>query len=127
MEGLLSFSPGETIIEEGIKDERLFVLQSGEVEVRKGGSAVCTISESNTVFGELSSILARPRTCSVVAVTGCEVAVIGNSIDEVITKSPILTRSILQEMADRLERTTSQLVGQGLITVKGTAPTPAAD
>lgn len=105
----LNFIAGEVIIKEGTVDSRLYTLQDGVVEIRKGGVKVAEIDSTGTVFGEISAILMTPRTCSVVAQTDCRVMQIGKNIDEIIRMSPILTKMIMSELAERLERTTRDL------------------
>ncbi|MDX2110176.1 MAG: cyclic nucleotide-binding domain-containing protein [Verrucomicrobiota bacterium] len=109
MQEEIRFETGETIIKEGTVDSRLYMLQGGVVEIRKGGLKVAEIDAVGTVFGEISAILVRPRTCSAVAKTDCKVLQIGKNIDEIIRGSPILTKMILAELAERLERTTFEL------------------
>ncbi len=105
----LHFIAGEVIIKEGTVDSRLYTLQDGVLEIRKGGVKVAEIDSSGTVFGEISAILMTPRTCSVIAQTDCRVMQIGKNIDEIIRMSPILTKMIMSELAERLERTTRDL------------------
>ena len=114
--------PGEVIIEEGTIDQRLFLLNRGCLEVVKGNAVVAVLSEKNTVFGELSSLLGSPRSCTVRAKSESEIMVIGNHIDDLIEKSPILTRSILITLATRLEETTRRLkeTSGGIIAFKHT-------
>ena len=63
-------SAGDVLIEEGVFDETLFYLESGEVEVIRGGRVVDTIS-SGDVFGEVAFIERRPRTATVRASKPC--------------------------------------------------------
>ena len=57
-------SAGDLLIEEGVFDETLYFLESGKVEILRGGSVVDTIS-SGDVFGEVAFVEKRPRTASV--------------------------------------------------------------
>jgi len=105
----LTFSKGDLIIEEGALDQKLFILKEGTLEVLKNDHVVASIESGSTVFGELSSLLGKPRSCSVRAASDCRVMEIGESIDAIIDSSPVLTRSILVELARRLESTTEKL------------------
>ena len=108
MNQIISIDEGETVIQEGAKDTRLFVLQSGELEIRKDRKLVSVIDVPSSIVGEISVVLEKPRTCSVIAKTNCELALVGHSINEIIESSPKLTKLIMQELAERLEKTTSQ-------------------
>jgi CRP-like cAMP-binding protein len=62
-----SYQPEEVICREGEVGDELFILSSGEVEVRKGDTVVSVISEEGAYFGEMSVLLGVPRTATVVA------------------------------------------------------------
>jgi CRP-like cAMP-binding protein len=61
------FAPGEVIIKEGRPLTRLYILQDGEVEVRRDHTTVCNISKQGSAFGELSALLGVVPTASVIA------------------------------------------------------------
>lgn len=64
---LLQCDPGDTIIQEGTIDSRIYVLLSGELEVRVGGKKVASISRIGDVFGELALVNQDKRVASVIA------------------------------------------------------------
>jgi CRP-like cAMP-binding protein len=64
---LLQCDPGDTIIQEGTIDSRIYVLLSGELEVRVGGKKVAAISRIGDVFGELALVNQDKRAASVIA------------------------------------------------------------
>lgn len=64
---LLQCDPGDTIIQEGTIDSRIYVLLSGELEVRVGGKKVAAISRIGDVFGELALVNQDKRVASVIA------------------------------------------------------------
>lgn len=71
-----SFRPGESIIEEGGPEERLYILTSGTIEVHKqvlpGRRQLLAVMHSPTVVGEMG-LLTEPRAAaSVVAKTRVE-------------------------------------------------------
>lgn len=66
---LLQCEPGDCIIKEGSIDSRIYVLLSGELEVRVGGKAVAAITRIGEVFGELALVNQDKRLASVVAST----------------------------------------------------------
>ncbi len=103
----VSCPAGEVLINEGASDSRLFVLENGTLEIRKGDKIVCEIDAPNSIVGEISVVLEERRSCSVVAKTDCSLMLVGNSINEIIDSSPRLTKLIMQELAERLVKTTS--------------------
>lgn len=75
------FSAGETLIEEGRKEEQLYILTSGTVEVYKRllpgrGQLLATI-EAPSVVGEMGLLTEPKAAASVVAKTGIEAYAIG--------------------------------------------------
>jgi CRP-like cAMP-binding protein len=64
---LLQCDPGDTIIQEGTIDSRIYVLLSGELEVRVSGKKVAAISRIGDVFGELALVNQDKRAASVIA------------------------------------------------------------
>ena len=70
-----SFDAGQELIREGDVDERLFLLESGTVEVRKGAQFVRKV-EVGDLVGEFAFLDRRPRTASVRAVGPVQVVVL---------------------------------------------------
>lgn len=64
---LLQCDPGDTIIQEGTIDSRIYVLLSGNLEVRVSGKTVAAISRPGDVFGELALVNQDKRAASVIA------------------------------------------------------------
>ncbi len=58
---------GDAIIKEGTIDSRIYILLSGQLEVRVGGKIVTTIAHVGDVFGELALVNHDKRLASVVA------------------------------------------------------------
>ncbi|HCN29096.1 MAG TPA: hypothetical protein DIT64_10145 [Verrucomicrobiales bacterium] len=64
---LLQCDEGDVIIREGTIDSRIYILLSGELEVRVGDKKVASISRSGDVFGELALVNRDKRAASVIA------------------------------------------------------------
>ena len=64
---LLQCEPGDHIIKEGSIDSRIYVLLSGELEVRVGSKKVAAITRIGEVFGELALVNHDKRLASVIA------------------------------------------------------------
>ncbi|MGH8455730.1 MAG: serine/threonine-protein kinase [Stenotrophobium sp.] len=63
---MLTYQPGQSIIEEGAIDHAFYIIAVGRAEVRKGGKRLHTL-EKGDCFGELGFLGAARRTASVVA------------------------------------------------------------
>jgi CRP-like cAMP-binding protein len=104
-----SFQPGEVIAEEGSTGGGWYVLLSGRVGVFKRGTRIAEFTNRGVVFGEISSILSRPRTARLVAEELTSVAYFEASVEDLVAKHPIVAKTVLISLAARLERTTEAL------------------
>ena len=104
------YRPGATIIKQGDEDKGFYVLESGSIEVFKDELLLNMMLFPGTIFGEISDILNKPRTCTVKARTPTVVTkYMANSIDEIIREHPDIALKIFKTLATRLERTTQKL------------------
>ena len=108
-QGRQVYKKGEVIISEGDLSFDWFVLFHGRVGVFRGDNMISQFHERGTIFGEMSGILARPRTATMKALEDSEVMVIKSSVDEVIRNHPEIAHKILINLAERLANTTNEL------------------
>ena len=69
---LARFAAGETIIEEGNYEKTFFVLLRGAGRIIRGGKLVAELDAPGTIFGEMSFVLGKGRTATVLADTPCD-------------------------------------------------------
>jgi 5-deoxy-D-glucuronate isomerase len=62
---LVTYQPGETVIVEGSKTDRLLILKKGTVAIVKEDTEIAKVAEPGAVFGELSVLLDQPHTADV--------------------------------------------------------------
>jgi len=103
------FKPGQVLIKEGVMGNGFYILRSGHLEVYKDNVRIAEIKQPNTIFGEMSDILNKPRTCNIVAKTKSTVEHIADGVDDMVRKNPDLAKQILRDLAERLEQTTKKL------------------
>lgn len=103
------YKQDEVITKEGDLAFEWYVLVRGKVGVFKGEKKLSEFSERGVIFGELSGLLARPRTATMVALEESEVMVVESSIDEVIRNHPDIANKILISLAERLAKTTEEM------------------
>ncbi len=104
-----TFKKDDIITKEGELAFDWYVLVSGRVGVFKGELQMNEFSERGVIFGELSGLLARPRTATMRALEDSEVMVVESSIDEVIRNHPDIANKILISLAERLAKTTDEM------------------
>jgi CRP-like cAMP-binding protein len=97
-----TFDPGQTIVEEGMLGETLFVVLSGHAKVTRGGRQVGDLVPGD-FFGELSAIDGGPRTASVVAETELHVLrLFRRTLMALLRDEPRLVTKLIEGMARRL-------------------------
>jgi len=62
---LVTYRPGETVIVEGSKTDRLLFLKKGSVAIVRDDTEIAKVAEPGAVFGELSVLLGWPHTSDV--------------------------------------------------------------
>ncbi len=115
------FEQGRPIVREGEMGDRMYIIKSGEVEVRKrtllGESfTVSRLSAEDTgFFGELALIDREKRSATVIAVTRCEIYVIDrHRFLELGERYPrlalMVTREISLMLCRRLRKADSDII-----------------
>ena len=68
---------GETLFEEGDEGETFYIVDSGEVAIRKEGKTLALLRDGQ-IFGEMALVRKEPRSATARARTNCEVVPIDN-------------------------------------------------
>lgn len=103
------FADGETILHENRKDGSIYILKKGAVEIQKRQTPIAKIASPGAVFGEISMLLDRAHTATVIAVEPCECHV-AKDAEEFLRQHPELILYIARMLATRLQTMTDQLV-----------------
>jgi len=104
-----SYEPEDVVIQEDLKDGKIFILKSGAVEVRKHGLTVNRSASPGAVFGEVSALLNTGHSASVLAIEPTEFFVAEDG-ESFLRENPELNLHIARLLAFRLQRVTEQLV-----------------
>lgn len=104
-----SYAAHQVIEEEGSPNGGWYVLLSGRVGVFKKGTQIAEFATRGAVFGEISSILRRPRSAQLVALEPTSVAYFDTDLDDLIAHHPKVAKTMLISLAERLVRTTDSL------------------
>ncbi len=104
-----AYPVGATLLAEGGQSGRLYVLESGIVEVLRGDTRVALIGDPGSIFGEMSVLLGLPYTATVRAVTPISVCSFEDA--ETFLKSrPEIAFFLSRLLAQRLNAATTYLV-----------------
>ncbi|CAK8674002.1 cGMP-dependent protein kinase 1-like isoform X2 [Clavelina lepadiformis] len=96
-----SFPPNGVYVKEGTKGDRLYILETGEVEVTKENKFIRTM-KSGSVFGELALMYNCKRTATVTAKGATKVWMLERNIFQMVMMNT--TRSIRAEIAKALKK-----------------------
>jgi len=105
---MLLYTQGTVIIREGEMSNSLFILQSGRVGIYKNDLKVAENDKAGTLFGEMSLILGRPRTATVVAETDCTLHRIEGNIDILVRNYPDIAKKLLYNLANSLDKSNEE-------------------
>lgn len=116
-----TYRAGETILTDGSKTGRLFILKSGEVAVLKNSAELARVDQPGAVFGELAALLDQPH--------GADVRALQNSDFHVadvtsLEKDPVLLLAVGRTLARRFV-----IANEGLAALKNeirSGPSPSA-
>ena len=106
---VLHFAKGETLIEEGARTDRLFVIRTGAFDVVRGGIRIVQINGAGAFLGEMSAVLESASTANVVAAEDSTVHVIDGA-SAAVKAHPELTHAVARLLAQRLSAITAYLV-----------------
>lgn len=106
---LRDFDADEVIIREGMRQDTLFVLVEGEVEVTRSGVAVARLDQPGEIFGEVSVLLGRPTIAEVRAVSPCRFRV-AEDAEQFLRDHPEANVALARALAEKLDALGSYLV-----------------
>ena len=96
------FKAGEVIFREGEPAHELFIIQSGEIEIRLGNRVLETLPQYS-IFGEMALIDSSPRSAMAVAVTDTKlVSVSEKQFLFLVSNTPYFALNVMRIMARRL-------------------------
>ncbi len=100
--GMQVFGPGDVIIEEGERADKVYTIIEGHAEVFAHGVKVGEVSE-NQIFGALSLLTDKPRTASVIADRRCMVMVVPHDQFEMMLRSHShICLQLMKDMAHQI-------------------------
>ena len=103
------FKAGEVIFIQGDDARELFIVQSGEVEIRLGNRLLETVCQYG-IFGEMALIDAAPRSATAVAATDVKVVPIAEKqFLFLISNTPHFGLNMMRTMARRLRNANTGL------------------
>jgi CRP-like cAMP-binding protein len=101
----LTVEAGTTLATEGEHAYELFVIQSGDAEVRKGGELIRSLGPGEA-FGEIGLLATGTRTASIVATTPMTlVAIFSREFKQIEARMPQIAEDLRASMRERVART----------------------
>jgi len=112
---------GSILCEEGDKNNEMFILNRGNLEVYVGGKKVVDINKAGTVMGEMALLLGEKRTATIKTITDCNITIIKpENLKEVAQNSKNFFLNIAVNLGKRLEhncnliRETNELIQESV-------------
>jgi len=101
------FAQGTVLFEEGQPGDYMYVVQSGEVEIRRQvgeTERVLAVLPAGEFFGEMAILNGRPRSATAVVRTRARLIVIeGKTFEAMLRARPEIALRIIKSLANRLE------------------------
>ncbi len=113
-EKTLAFSKRDKIIKSGDKEQRMYIIKKGEVEIsitENMKKIVLAVLKKNDFFGEISLYNKTPRSADAIALSDVVVAYLDNKreLDQYLVQNPDFSHIMAQELVSRLARTNELL------------------
>ena len=103
----VDFKAGAVLFEEGARGDFMYVVQSGEVEIRRQvgeTQRVLAVLPAGEFFGEMAILNGRPRSATAVVRTDARLLVIdGKTFEAMLRARPEIALRIIKTVAARLE------------------------
>jgi len=101
-----TYRAGETIYRAGSDDDKMYAVQSGEVDIYFNGQVIETVSE-DAIFGEKSLIDDEPHTTTAVAKTDAVIVPVNEQkFLFLVHETPTFALQVMRVMAARLRNMT---------------------
>jgi CRP-like cAMP-binding protein len=104
-----ALAAGETIIEQGQSGGSVYVLVEGTVSITRDGAQLAVLDTPGALLGEMSTVLDRPATASVVAVTDVTLLEAADGA-AFLREHPDVLLEVARTLATRLDNLTGHLV-----------------
>jgi CRP-like cAMP-binding protein len=106
---VVHFESGETIVPEGARLGKLFILIEGQIEVIRRDTQVTHVDEPGSIFGEMSVLLDMPHSATVKALSRVDAYDIDDALSFLESNSDVAIH-LATLLARRLYYTTTYLV-----------------
>ena len=104
------FENGDILFNEGDAGREMYYVLEGSVDLSKSGKPLKTV-KAGDYFGEMSMLIQAPRSAGarIASQDTRLVAISQDNFETILRENPVVVRSILKEMAQRLQSTSEQL------------------
>ena len=105
----VEIAPGTTLLEEGGRESKVYVLVAGSVKVSAKGYELAQVDDVGTILGEISALLGTANVATVTTVEQSTFFVVDN-FQQFVLENPEVAISVAQVLAVRVINTNNHLV-----------------
>ncbi len=103
-----TFSVGDVIVEQGAPFGSIVILVEGSVSIDRDGITIAVLDTPGAVLGEISTVLERPSTATVRALSNCTVLQADDGGSFLLERPDVLL-DVARALATRLDNLTGHL------------------
>ena len=103
-----SFAAGDVVVEQGSTFGSILILVDGSVSIERDGVMLATLDTPGAVLGEMSTVLERPSTATVRALSDCTVLQADDGAAFLLERPDVLLE-VARALATRLDNLTGHL------------------
>lgn len=102
------FAAGDTLVEQGASFGSILVLCDGSIGIERDGVALAVMETPGSILGDMSTVLERPATATLRAVSDCTVLCADDGADYLRSRPDVLL-DVARALAVRLDNLTGHL------------------
>jgi CRP/FNR family transcriptional regulator, cyclic AMP receptor protein len=103
-----SFAAGDVVVDQGSPFGSILILVEGSVSIERDGVGLATLDTPGAVLGEMSTVLERPSTAAIRALSDCTVLYADDGAAFLLERPDVLL-DVARALASRLDNLTGHL------------------
>lgn len=102
------FSEGDTLVQQGDSFGSIIILVEGSIQIERDAMPLAVMDTPGAILGDMSTVLARPATATMRAVSNCTVLCADDGAAYLLSRPDVLL-DVARALATRLDNLTGHL------------------